>query len=116
MERVCFLRETDVHVLVAPFESLCKQSSGAATRMTCKMRALQPIDPRPFPPLLSVSEEKIKGAKKKKKEKDNNKRKGKTSRSRPSAPICPIPDACLDPATKIIANNSATNGSDTVGL
>lgn len=77
MERVCFLRETDVHVLVAPFESLCKQSSGAATRMTCKMRALQPIDPRPFPPLLSVSEEKIKGAKKKKEGKRQQQKKRK---------------------------------------
>lgn len=91
------------HVFVFPgwcaraaFESLCKQSSRAATRVTRKMRALRTIEPR-SPLLVGTWPHRL----------------CQTGRREKIVFLrTPKPDACHDPRTEIIANNSTTNGSN----
>lgn len=93
VETVCFTN------VAGRFESLCKQSSRAATRVTRKMRALRTIDPPP--PLVEP------------RDRYSWKNRGRNRERETSSLHTPKPDACHDPQTKIIANNTATNGTDT---
>jgi len=81
----------------AAFESLCKQSSRAATRVTRKMRALRTIEP-----YFTLSQGAILSLLL-----DGKKREDRLLADPPR------PDACHEPRTEIIANNSTTNGSNT---